>query len=65
MIIAWGDRVEGKSGSRPAPRDNAENEENTATDQVEGQQFAQRMWMENEAVEPETDQSRANQPREN
>lgn len=48
-----------------APRDNAENQENAAADQVEGEQLAQRMWMENEAVETKAHQGRAGQSCEN
>ena len=48
-----------------APRDNAEDEENAASHQVKGEQFAQRMGMENEPIEPKTNQSRADQSREN
>jgi len=59
------DGVEAKASPRPTPRDDAENQEDTATNQVEGQQLAQRMWMQNEAVEPKANQGRAGQSREN
>ena len=46
-------------------RQAAENQEDATAHQVEGQQLAQRMWMENEPIEPKTNQSRADQSREN
>ena len=60
-----GNRVKGKTCCRAAPCDNSKNEEDAAADQIEGQQFAQRVGVHNEAIKPETDQSRSHQSREN
>ena len=55
--------IEGKAGRRSPARDNAEHEEDAAADQIEGENLAQRLRIDDEAVEPEPDQRRSDESR--
>ena len=55
--------IGGESGGRAPARDDAEDEKDAAAGQIEGEHLAQRLRIDDEAVEAEADQRRAEQSR--
>ena len=55
--------IEREAGRRSPARDDAEHQEDAAADQIEGENLAKRLRIDDEAVEPEPDQRRPDQSR--
>ena len=55
------DRIAAQPGGGAAPRDHAEQQEDAAAEQVEGEDLAQRLGVDDEAVQAEAHQRRAGQ----
>ena len=55
-------RIGGEPGARGSAGDDAEQQKNAAADQIEGENFAQRLGIGDEAIEAKTHQRRADEP---
>ncbi len=62
MTIACGTGSKAKPRRRAPARDNAEHQEHAAADQVEGENFAQGLRVDDQAIKAEADQRGADQP---